>query len=700
MFIRQLVKKYLYTINHRRLGLNYFYFSLLTGMSGALLASAIRFEMAYPGSPFFGGDSLRYLQVITAHALIMIFFVVVPIFFGGFANYLLPSHVGSKDVAYPRLNSLGFWIQPCGYLLIAKIGFLRTMCWKNYEKMSNYYMSSTASKAFSKSWIINDDKRWQELRVTRSTYTQLKDFEFHDREEYTRRARISKLKAFKEGTYLKKHELFGVTYWGNFKHIVRTTLNTFPADFFYGYISDKAQIAWKLYFWKYIHNIPDAFYFLVTNAKTIKTRKRQVVKCSVANQTVAGWTFITPFSSKLRFTGPGIQDMLILGVYYAGISTTISVFNLLATRRNLAIPGLRNRRILLPFISISVLLMLRALFVITPVLGSAMLMLALDRHWQTSFFDFAYGGDPIFFHHLFWFFGHPEVYVLVIPAFGVINSVLPALNFRRVASKHHLIWAIYIMNYMGFLVWGHHMYLIGLDHRSRALYSTITIMISMPATIKVVNWTFTLVNGALRNDLIFLSSFSFILFFLVAGFTGMWLSHVSLNISMHDTLYVVAHFHLMLSGAVVMGIFTGFYFYFFNFFQTKFSRTFGYVHIIMYTAGQWLTFLPLFWVSFSGLPRRLHDFPAIYMGWQSMATVGHMVTMVGVLGFYFMLLDSKLEKKLLASLSTLVPRFNKRALYYLGKTINFLIYKKQLGFLPSRSSRSMVVDVLYGKSCN
>ncbi|MBK7025115.1 MAG: cbb3-type cytochrome c oxidase subunit I [Sulfuritalea sp.] len=108
IFSRQLVKKYLYTINHRRLGLNYFYFSLITAMSGALLATAIRFEMAYPGSPFFGGDSLRYLQVITAHALIMIFFVVVPIFFGGFANYLLPSHVGSKDVAYPRLNSLGF----------------------------------------------------------------------------------------------------------------------------------------------------------------------------------------------------------------------------------------------------------------------------------------------------------------------------------------------------------------------------------------------------------------------------------------------------------------------------------------------------------------------------------------------------------------------------------------------------------------
>lgn len=158
------------------------------------------------------------------------------------------------------------------------------------------------------------------------------------------------------------------------------------------------------------------------------------------------------------------------------------------------------------------------------------------------------------------------------------------------------------------------MYLIGLDHRSRALYSTVTIMISLPATIKVVNWTFTLVNGALKVDLVLFSLVSFILFFLVAGVTGMWLSHVSLDISMHDTLYVVAHFHLMLSGAVVMGIFVGFYFYYHVFFFVKYSKNFSYHHIIYYTGGQWLTFLPMFWVSFSGLPRRLHDFPAIYMG--------------------------------------------------------------------------------------
>jgi heme/copper-type cytochrome/quinol oxidase subunit 1 len=372
-------------------------------------------------------------------------------------------------------------------------------------------------------------------------------------------------------------------------------------------IFDENFYSYKLIFWKDIYNSTDTFWSLTKNALKLKRQKRFLVKCISANQTVAGWTFITPFSSNTEYTGFGIQDMLILGVYYAGISTTISIVNLLITRRTLSMPGLRNRRILIPFVTITILLMLRALSVITPVLGSAMLMLLTDRHWKTSFFDFSYGGDPIFFQHLFWFFGHPEVYVLIIPAFGIINSVLPATSSRRVASKHHLIWAIYIMNYMGFLVWGHHMYLVGLDHRSRSLYSTITIMISLPATIKMVNWTYTLVNGMIKNNLILYGVVSFIFLFLVAGFTGMWLSHVSLNISMHDTLYVVAHFHLMLSGAVVMAIFVGFYYYYYSLMQTKYSKLFSFAHIIYYTIGQWTTFIPMFWVAFSGLPRRLHD---------------------------------------------------------------------------------------------
>lgn len=732
-----LLKKYFYTINHKKLGLYYFYFSLWTGCSGALLATMIRLEMAYPGSPFFKGDSLRYLQVMTAHALIMIFFVVVPIFFGGFANFLLPYHVGSKDVAFPRLNSIGFWIQPCGYLLIAKIGFIRQQYWHYYDKSSFYFPMLDITRFDNKSLYdfssgnykkINDNSfTWyrkyrnfnsSEDRIIFNIPSNSVALKWDDKAAVTKQYAIqryedrkAKISADKYRVYTKE-ELDFLTPTDPVKAIFQLTkgiytgqnqlkkVNEFSSpkiiaeDSTHMYInySDSYFSPLKLIFWRNIKNFPENFWYLGARVSKLRRRKRFVAKCSSPTQTVAGWTFITPFSSNVRFTGYGVQDMLITGVYYAGISTTISLTNLLVTRRTLAMPGLRNRRILLPFTSITILLMLRALAIITPVLGSAMLMLLLDRHWKTSFFDFSYGGDPILFHHLFWFFGHPEVYVLVIPAFGVINVILPYNNVRRIASKHHLIWAIYIMNYMGFLVWGHHMYLIGLDHRSRALYSTLTIMISLPATIKVVNWTFSLLNGALKIDAAFYAAISFIFFFLVAGFTGMWLSHVSLNISMHDTMYVVAHFHLMLSGAVVMSIFAGFYYYFFAFFSIKYSRTWAYLHLIYYTGGQWLTFLPLFWLSFSGLPRRLHDFPAIFTGWQSMATAGHFVTMTGVLFFYITLYDSHKEKKLGIPLNFMIPRINKRVLYYLHK-ITFLINEsKKASNLPTKNARLLIIN--------
>lgn len=629
-------KKWLYTINHKKLGLLYFYYALITAITGSYLATCIRLEMAYPGSPFFNGDSLKYLQVITAHALIMIFFVVVPIFFGGFANYFLPYHVGSKDVAYPRLNNMGFWIQPCGFLLIAKMGSMRLEYWTTEIKTS-YFTSLTKIDHYLQQYkyselLSNFKKNLYNYDYTRVKVLIKQALEGVDKSQYDRPTYLKIRSKIIQDLELHKSGKYKIT------------------------LFDEDYYSYKLVFWKDLYNSSDTFWSLAKNAIKQKRQKRFLVKCIGANQTVAGWTFITPFSSNTEYTGFGIQDMLILGVYYAGISTTISLVNLLVTRRTLSMPGLRNRRVLLPFVSITILLMLRALSVITPVLGSAMLMLLTDRHWKTSFFDFSYGGDPIFFQHLFWFFGHPEVYVLIIPAFGIVNSVLPTVSTRRVASKHHLIWAIYIMNYMGFLVWGHHMYLIGLDHRSRSLYSTITIMISLPATIKVVNWTYTLVNGMIKNSLILLGIISFILFFLVAGFTGMWLSHVSLNISMHDSLYVVAHFHLMLSGAVVMGIFIGFYFYYFALLQLKFSKLYSFAHIIYYTIGQWATFIPMFWVAFSGLPRRLHDFPLMYLGWQSMSTVGHFVTMLGVFFFYATLFESTIEKKITVITYNLLPR--------------------------------------------
>ena len=622
------LKKYVYTINHKRIAINYFFFSMWTGLSGAALATMIRLELAHPGSPFFKGDSLRYLQVITAHGLIMVFFVVVPIIFGGFANFLIPYHIGSKDVAYPRLNSIGFWIQPCGFILVAKIAFLRPQFWRYYDKTSVYFPLIEKNNFFKHRNISSV--------LNTSDYSNQIDW---------------KLKIKKNFNSFNTNNIF---------------LN--PT---------------KIFLFKNLSEYPESFWFMLSRVSKTRRKKLYFTKCSNRTLTTAGWTFITPFSSNIKYTGIGAQDLLLVSVVFAGISSTVSFTNLLITRRTLCMPGMRHRRVLLPFVTIGTLLSLRMLAIITPVLAAAMIMMALDRHWQTTFFDYAYGGDPILSQHLFWFFGHPEVYVLIVPTFGFANMIIPYNNTRRVASKHHMIWAIYVMSYMGFLVWGHHMYLVGLDHRSRTMYSTITIMISMPATIKVVNWTLSLVNGALKVDAAMLGIISYITLFLVSGFTGMWLSHVGLNVSMHDTFYVVAHFHLMLSGTAMMGLFSGFYYYFVALFGIKYSRIFAYLHIIYYSGGHWITFLPQFYLGFSGMPRRVHDYPLVFLGWHSMSTSGHFISLIGIFFFFLMLLDSHLENKLATPLSLGIPRFNKRIAYYLFKISYLSNSVKKIKKLPN-----------------
>ena len=662
-------KKYLYTINHKRIALNYLYFSFWTALSGTTLATMIRLELAYPGSHFFKGDSLKYLQVITAHGLIMVFFVVIPIIFGFFANFFIPYHIGSKDVAFPRLNSIGFWIQPAGYFLLAKTSFLRPLTHYIKDSKSNY-----------DSYIKHSGLDLTNLTLTRS----LRRFDtsktnFGSIIDAKKPSLSSNFKENLGSSYLKS------TSCGN------TDFNIISKTPLYGIQKDKLYTLTGRDLTLYGSTSPNkwSFFYGLSNGLFNKFRgdiksnsfftDTKFITCPSAGQVLSGWTFITPFSGKTRYTGAGAQDIAILSVIFAGISTTLSFTNLLITRRTLSMPGLRYRKALIPFLSISLFLVMRMLTLITPVLGAAMIMLYFDRHYNTSFFDYSYGGDTVLFHHLFWFFGHPEVYVILIPAFGIVNMLIPFYNHRRMASKNHLIWATYIMGYMGFLVWGHHMYLIGLDHRSRSMYSTITVMISLPAIVKIVNWTLTFLNSAVKYDTPLLFVFSFFLFFLCGGLTGLWLSHVGLNVFVHDTFYVVAHFHFMFSCSIFSAVFAAIYYYFFIIFGKKYNRPYSYLHLFYWFTGQWLTFLPLFWVGYNGLPRRYHDYPLMFAGWQGIATTGHILNIISVFFFFLVLLDSNFYNKEEVPNNFSIPRFYKRVQFFLYKvTYRKFILKKNL----------------------
>ena len=612
-------KKYIYTTNHKRIALNYFYFSLIMGLIGAFLALIIRMELAHPGSPFLKGNSLLYLQIITSHGIIMIFFVVVPIIFGFFGNFLIPLHIGSKDVAYPRLNSIGFWILPVGFTFVCKAVFLRHKMWKPKESIETLYLD-----------IFN---------INHSLYKPLvknENIVYINTKNSIRSKFIDNVKVSSNKEPFNKNNI--------------TSLYN--------------NLRWELR--EFVENI---WSFILSPGYKVERHKIYLEKNLDNNTTCTGWTFITPFSSNVEKSAIGPIDSLIIAVLLSGISTTIGFINLLVTRRTLSMPGLNNRRFLIPFVSIGILLSLRFLALITPILGGCMIMIFTDRHWGTAFFDFAYGGDPIFSQHLFWFFGHPEVYVLIIPTFGIINMVIPYSSYRRITSKQHMIWAIYVMGYMGFLVWGHHMYLVGLDHRARTLYSTITVMISLPATIKIISWTLSILNSPLKITFLTVFCIIYILFFLVSGLTGMWLSHIVLNITLHDTYYVVAHFHFMLSATAILGLMTGFYYYFNTFFNIRLSKTFIWLHITNFTLGHLLTFIPQFIVGVSGMPRRVNDYPDIFASLQGFSTSGYLVTLLGILFFIIVILDSHIKNKV-HKVENLLPRTNNRANYLYLKLSN------------------------------
>ena len=660
-----LVRKYLYTINHKKIALNYFYFCLWAGLSGGFLALLIRLELSHPGSSFFKGNMLLYLQTITSHGLIMVFFVVVPLIFGFFGNFLLPLHIGSKDVAFPRLNSIGFWVLPVGYLIVVRAGFLRPQLWKR---------RSYSSKAWFDLKTYNTDLKFESRSSLNQLVAPTINTEVRESiEDSTINERFISTTNLTEATILGKEQLAN-NHVKNHSHYITSDICESQVSYNnQGQLTDEsALISYKMlpqFTHYYIENLwSNTLKNLWIGKRGSKKSKntyvwKQYIEKGCGNTKVTtGWTFISPFTSQTKWSAKGAIDCLLIAVIFAGISTTFTFTNLLVTRRTMAMPGLESRRFLMPFLTIAILLVLRFLAVITPVLGSCVLMMYTDRHWGTTFFDFSYGGDPILSQHLFWFFGHPEVYVLIIPTFGIINMIIPYTAYRRVASKQHMIWAIYAMGIMGFLVWGHHMYLVGLDHKSRTIYSTITIMISLPATIKIVSWTLSALNSPLKASYLTFATLSYVLFFLVSGLTGMWLSHVCLNTSMHDTYYVIAHFHLMLSATTLIGLFIGVYYYFTTFFGVQLSSTFVWFHLLNYSLGQWLTFLPQFYLGTSGMPRRIHDYPDVFAGWNGLSTAGYFVTLTGVLGFFLVLADSNFQLKI-ATITNLLPRINNRATY-------------------------------------